>query len=110
MRDRATIPGNVVRGITCDRGFEFTARRALHKGMGTKAWFCHPQASWHKGSVGNMNKPLRRYLLRDMALLSLANRYVKSTRNRLNATPRKALGHRTPAGVFREELMQLRRK
>ncbi|MEP2985644.1 MAG: IS30 family transposase, partial [Sulfitobacter sp.] len=78
-------------------------------GMGTKSWFCDPQAPWQKGSVENMNKRVRRYLPRDTALLSLPNRYIGSICDRLNATPRKCLGYRTPAEAFRDELMKLER-
>ena len=56
------------RSITFDRGFEFVSWRELDTGMGTKAWFCDPQAPWQNGSVENMNKRLRRYLPRDTAL------------------------------------------
>ena len=49
------------RSITFDRGFEFVSWRELDTGMGTKAWFCDPQAPRQKGSVENMNKRLRRY-------------------------------------------------
>ena len=56
------------RSITFDRGFALVSWRELDTGMGTKAWFCDPQAQWQKGSVQNMNKRLRRYLPRDTAL------------------------------------------
>jgi len=107
INEMSPLPADARRSITFDRGFEFTSWRELHKGMGTKAWFCDPQAPWQKGSVENMNKRVRRYLPRDTALLSLPNRYMKSICDRLNATPRKCLGYRTPAEAFRDELMKL---
>ena len=78
--------------------------------LGHQAWFCDPQAPWQKGSVENMNKRVRRYLPRDTALLSLPNRYMRSICERLNATPRKCLGYRTPAEAFRDELMKLEQR
>jgi len=57
-----------------------------------------------------MNKRVRRYLPRDTALLSLQNRHLKSLCDRLNATPRKCLGYRTPAEAFRDELLKLERQ
>ena len=107
--EMSPLPADARRSITFDRGFEFTAWRELHRGMGTKAWFCDPQAPWQKGTVENTNKRVRRYLPRDTALLTLTNQSIKLICQRLNATPRKCLGYRTPAEAFREELMQLER-
>lgn len=107
INEMSPLPVEARRSITFDRGFEFTSWRELHKGMGTKSWFCDPQAPWQKGSVENMNKRVRRYLPRDTALLSLPNRYMRSICDRLNATPRKCLGYRTRAEAFRDELMEL---
>ena len=110
INEMSPLPANARRSITFDRGLEFSSWRELHKGMGTKSWFCDPQAPWQKGSVENMNKRVRRYLPRDTALLSLPNRYMRSICDRLNATPRKCLGYRTPAEAFRDELMKLGRR
>ena len=107
--EMSPLPADARRSITFDRGFEFTAWRELRQGMGTKAWFCDPQAPWQKGTVENTNKRVRRYLPRDTALLTLTNQSMKLICQRLNATPRKCLGYRTPAEAFREELLQLER-
>jgi len=100
------LPQSARRSITFDRGFEFTSWRELERGMGTKSWFCDPSSPWQKGTVENTNKRVRRYLPRDTVLLSLPNRYVASICARLNATPRKCLGWRTPAEAFRDELLE----
>ena len=92
--------------ITFDRGFEFVSYRELDKGMGTKSWFCDPSSPWQKGSVENMNKRARRYLPRTTPVLSVSDREMKAICDNLNSTPRKCLGYRTPAEVFRESLRQ----
>ncbi|WP_113913472.1 IS30 family transposase [Roseovarius dicentrarchi] len=103
------LPQPARRSITFDRGFEFRAWRKLKSGIGTESWFCDPQAPWQKGSVENLNKRARRYLPRDTQLAALSNRYMKAICDRLNGTPRKCLGWRTPRWCnFREELMKLR--
>jgi len=102
------LPQTARRSITFDRGFEFREWRKLKPGIGTEAWFCDPQAPWQKGSVENLNKRARRYLPRDAPVAALTNRDMKSICERLNGTPRKCLGWRTPTEVFREELMKLR--
>lgn len=107
INEMSPLPSEARRSITFDRGFEFTSWRKLDKGMGTKAWFCDPQAPRQKGSVENMNRRVRRYLPRDVQLLTLTNQYMTLICQRLNGTPRKCLGYRTPAEVFGEELRKV---
>jgi IS30 family transposase len=57
-----------------------------------------------------MNRRVRRHLPADTVLLSLANRAMRSISERLNATPRKCLGFRTPAEAFRDELLEVGRR
>ncbi len=102
------LPQPARRSITFDRGFEFREWRRLKSGIGTESWFCDPQAPWQKGSVENLNKRARRYLPRDTQLAALSNRYMKAICDRLNGTPRKCLGWRTPTEAFKEEIMKLR--
>ncbi len=102
------LPQPARRSITFDRGFEFRAWRKLQTGIGTESWFCDPQAPWQKGSVENLNKRARRYLPRDTQLGALSNRNMKAICDRLNGTPRKCLGWRTPTEAFREEMLKLR--
>ena len=49
---------------------------------------------------------LRRHLPRDTDVLSVPDRVVRAIQDRLNATPRKCLGWRTPAEAFRDHLME----
>ena len=102
------LPQPARKSITFDRGFEFREWRRLKTGIGTESWFCDPQAPWQKGSVENLNKRARRYLPRDTQLAALSNRNMKAICDRLNGTPRKCLGWKTPAEAFREEMMKLR--
>lgn len=102
------LPQPARKSIIFDRGIEFRDWRKLKTGIGTEAWFCDSQAPWQKGSVENLNKRARRYLPRDAPVAALSNRDMKVICDRLNGTPRKCLGWRTPAEAFKEELMKLR--
>lgn len=102
------LPQTARRSITFDRGIEFSGWRRLTREIGTDAWFCDPSAPWQKGSVENFNKRARRYLPRDTPVAAISDRSMKSICDRLNRTPRKCLGWRTPAEAFREEMMKLR--
>jgi len=53
-----------------------------------------------------MNRRVRRHLPPDTVLLALPDRSVSAICARLNATPRKCLGYRTPAEVFRAHLLE----
>ena len=63
-----------------------------------------PQAPWQKGSAENMNKRVRRYLPRETVILAPPDTEMVALCDRLNATPRKCLGFRTPAEAFRDNL------
>ena len=100
------LPAEARRSVTFDRGLEFVSWRELASGLGAEAWFCDPQAPWQKPTVENTNGRLRRHLPRDTDVLSVPNWAVRAIQDRLNATPRKCLGWRTPAEAFRDEIME----
>ena len=102
------LPQTARKSITFDRGIEFSGWRKLKPGIGTEAWFCDPQAPWQKGSVENLNKRARRYLPRETPIAAITDRDMKAICDRLNGTPRKCLGWRTPTEAFTEELRKLR--
>ena len=104
------LPQTARQSITFDRGIEFSGWRKLKPGIGTEAWFCDPQAPWQKGSVENLNKRARRYLPRDTPISTLSDRDMTAICDRLNATPRKCLGWKTPAEAFAAELRKLGQK
>ena len=51
-----------------------------------------------------MNKRVRRYLPRETVILALPDTEMVDLCDRLNATPRKCLGFRSPAEAFRDNL------
>lgn len=106
----APLPSDARQSITFDRGTEFSAWQCLKDGIGADAWFCDPQAPYQKGTVENTNNRLRRYLPRSTEPTALANRYLRSIFQTLNATPRKCLGYRTPAEIFESKLMEIQNR
>ena len=102
------LPQTARKSITFDRGIEFLGWRKLKPGIGTEACFCDPQAPWQKGSVENLNKRARRYLPRDTPITALSNHDMKAICDRLNGTPRKCLGWRTPTEAFAEAFRKLK--
>lgn len=91
--------------LTFDRDPEFVARSHLQAEIGIQTWFCDLSAPQQKGTVKSTNRRSRRWLpgKRDMTLITDPD--LKMIFDRLNATPRKCPGWKTPAKVFREKML-----
>lgn len=110
IRALQPLPQMARRSITFDRGTEFTEWSYLQNGIGSQIWFCDPQSPWQKGTVENTNRRTRRWLPRDLDPLTLSDRDLAFICHRLNNTPRKCLGYKTPAEVFRQKLFANRHR
>jgi len=62
--------------------------------------FCDPHSPWQKGSVENINGRLRRYLPGELDLSIITPAHLNEIETRMNTTPRKCLGFRTPIEAF----------
>ncbi len=94
------------RSITFYRGSEFMHWPHLQAEIGTKTWFCDPSSPRKKYTVENTNRRARRWLPRRRDIRSITDQDMKEICDRLNNTPRKCLGWKTPAEVFRERMME----
>lgn len=101
------LPPALRRTITFDRGTEFAGFRSLKTTLGVDAYFCKPSAPWQKGSVENGNGRLRRFLPLDTDLSVIPDDHLQSVADRLNRTPRKCLGYKTPLEVLKEEIVKV---
>lgn len=110
IRHLSPLPAPARQSLTFDRGLEFVSWRDLQNGMGTTAWFCDPQAPWQKGTVENTNKRVRRYLPPETIVLDVTNQDIRSLCERLNTTPRKCLGFRTPKEIFGQHLLAMEKQ
>lgn len=102
-RALSSLPRHACRSVPFDRGSEFIDGPHLQSELGTQTWLYEAQSPWQNGAVDNaisgcaLALPRHRYDLRTLCA-------------RLNATPRKCLGFRTPAEVFRSNTCQSARK
>ena len=94
------LPASARQSVTFDRGTEFARYPLLKSKLGMASYFCKPQAPWQKGSVENTNGRVRRFLSRDTDIAALPEEALLEICDRLNATPRKCLGYRTPKEVL----------
>ena len=102
----APLPPALRRSLTQDNGPEFAFHHQLNP-LGIKTYFCHPHSPWQKGGIENMNGRIRRYIPLKTKPDSLSDHDVLLIAQRLNNTPRKCLGFKTPAEVFSAQLKPL---
>jgi IS30 family transposase len=98
------LPETARLSITFDRGTEFAYYPLLKRRLGMDSYFCKPQAPWQKGTVENTNGRVRRFLSRDADIATLPEEALLEICDRLNGTPRKCLGYRTPKEVLMSSL------
>ena len=101
------LPGDARRTITFDRGSEFAAYPRLAGELAVASYFCDPHSPWQKGSVENANGRVRRFLPRHCEPGALGRTRLRRLAERLNDTPRRCLGYRTPREAFQEHLAAL---
>jgi len=96
----ALLPKAMRKTISFDNGTEFAEHYRLHASLGVQTFFCDPHSPWQKGGIENTIGRLRRSLPRKTNLDDLAHAILDSQVQRLNNTPRKCLGFKTPAEAF----------
>ena len=98
------LPEDARRTITFDRGGEFAAYAALDRHLALASHFCDPRSPWRKGGVENLNGRARRFPPRHREPAALARVRLRRPADRLDDTPRRRLGYRTPREVFQQHL------
>lgn len=86
--------------VTFDRGTEFANHPVLSRHLRVQSYYCDPRSPWQKGCVENMNSRLRRFLPRSTDLHALSDDDLNLIASKLNNTPRKCLGYKTPKEVL----------
>lgn len=100
------LPGHSRQSITFDRGSEFMAWPLLQRHIKLRSYYCDPRAPWQKGTNENTNGRIRRFLPAETNINEVTADDLKAICRKLNGTPRKCLGYRTPHEVFQEYLQR----
>jgi IS30 family transposase len=95
-----SLPQDLWKSLTFDNGGEGANHTAIRSGYGIRTFFCDPYASWQKGGVENTNGIIRRFLPRDTDMSQVTQRDIYVIQERINDTPRKILGYKTPKEVL----------
>lgn len=95
----------VFKSITCDNGCEFDT--AVDLEQFAPVYYCHPYSSWERGSNENQNKLIRRFCPKGKSMANLTSAHAEYLSLWMNNYPRKLLGWKRPADLFRAEFAAL---
>lgn len=99
-----SVPEQMVRRITFDRGTEGANHWKLRLSHGIDTYHCEPYCSWQKGAVENTNGLIRRYFPKSTNFDLIPSYVIKTVEEKLNNRPRKKLEGRTPNEALQEYL------
>lgn len=96
----ASLPKELVRSITWDRGPEMARHREFTIDTAIAVYLCDPASPWQRGSNENTNGLLRQYFPKGIDLSQFSQAHLNKVALQLNTRPRKTLDFRTPAEVW----------
>jgi IS30 family transposase len=94
------FPAGLRRTLTYDNGLENVLHELTNRVLGVTSYFCKPCHNWEKGSIENRNGILRRYFPKKHDWRLTAQKKINKVVSKINATPMKCLGYKTPAEAF----------
>ena len=99
-----TLPAQLRRSLTWDRGKELSAHAAFKVESGIPVFFADPHSPWQRGTNENTNGLLRQYFPKGTDLSRWNDEEIEAVAATLNSRPRKTLGWKTPAEAFDDYL------
>jgi IS30 family transposase len=99
-RQILTLPEQLRRTLTWDRGSEMSEHVAFTVATGVQVYFCDPRSPWQRGSNENTNGLLRQYFPRGTDLSVFSQAELDDVARELNDRPRQTLGWLKPCEVL----------
>ena len=101
-RRLGTLPPELRKTLTRDRGSENMGYVELEQALGINCYFAHAYHSWERGANENTNGLIRRFFPKGTDFRALSEADIARVEYLLNSRPRKRLGWKTPYEVFYE--------
>ena len=89
----------VFKTMTADNGSDFETLSSIEE-LGTKVYFTHPYSSWERPQNERHNGLLREYIPKGASIEQYSDDDVLTMADKLNASPRRILGYRSPVELF----------
>jgi IS30 family transposase len=99
-----TLPEQLRRSLTWDRGHEMAQHAKFTIDTGVQVYFCDPKSPWQRGSNENTNGLLRQYFPKRTSLAAITQAELDAVAASLNSRPRQTLGFLTPSQKLDEML------
>ena len=102
----ATLPLELRKSITWDRGSEMTQHARYTIEPGIPIYFCDPQSPWQRGTNEDTNGLLRQHWPKGADLRHLTMAECDRVALQLNTRPRKTLNWQTPGQALNSRLVE----
>lgn len=99
------LEGQIFKTVTSDNGSEFANLSKLSEK--TEVYYCHPYASFERGTSENLYKIIRRFLPKHQSLKEVQENHIRRIQRWMNDYPRRILDYQTPHQDFVRELKKL---
>lgn len=98
------LTGVPVLSLTIDNDISFQKHKELSEIIQAAIFFCHPYASYEKGTIENRNKAIRRYVRKSTDLSKYSQSHFSMVEEKLRTRFMECLDYKTPEEVFEAEL------
>ena len=95
---------DIIKSISTDNGTEFSAWKEIQEILNTTIYFCHPYASFEKGTNEKHNGIIRYFIPKGELIENYSDKDINDIANWMNNYPRKIFGYKTPIEMLREEI------